>query len=53
MPYLVLTVPEEPLKLQNELDRREKEGYRVVGIVPPRSGVQAFIILEREGGSHT
>jgi hypothetical protein len=46
--YLVITVKDEPLKVQKDLNDHAQQGYGVVGVVPGRPGVPAFIILEKE-----
>ncbi len=51
VPYLVLTAADTATGLQNELNDKAQQGYRVVGIVPARVGVNAFIILEKEEGA--
>ncbi len=52
--YLVLQLSEDDrsgLKLQNELNNRAGEGYRLAGIVPERTGVRpTIVILEKQQG---
>ncbi len=48
--YLVLAANDVPLGLQNELNERARQGYRLAGVIPAIQGVRPFIILEREEG---